>query len=122
MMQKEPFYFEDDDYIDVDSLCLLIILYAPGDYALKSKILFDLIIKDDDGYLSDDEFMKGPVQKIYMICARNLIDYYYGLLKTREYAPSNEALTEIRMVRRMAENHIEDFLDSIVGQFLGNIQ
>ena len=37
-------------------------------------------------------------------------------------APSNEALTEIRMVRRMAENHIEDFLDSIVGQFLGNIQ
>ena len=50
-----------------------------------------------------------------------MIDYYYGLLKTRDYAPSNEAMTEIRMVRRMAENHLEDFLDSIIGQFLGDI-
>ena len=60
MMMKEPFFHEDDDYIEVESLCLLVMLYAPGDYTFKSKILFDLI-KDDDGLLTDDEYIKGPI-------------------------------------------------------------
>ena len=80
MMGKEPFYNEDDDYIDCDSLCLLILLYSNYDLDLKANTLFDLV-KDDDGFISDEESLRDMIGKVYQICCKNMVEHYYEALR-----------------------------------------
>ena len=91
MMSKEPFYNEDDDYIDCDSLCLLILLYSFYDnpkyderLALKANTLFDLV-KDDDGLISDEESLRDIIGKVYKICCKNMIEHYYDALRAKSH-------------------------------------
>ena len=121
MLQRQPFVFEEDDgHIDVHSICLLILLYTKGDFIFKSKKLFDLI-KDDDGTIDDAEVLSEFIEKMYYITSRNMLNMYYDVLQNTAQRPSMEFIGEIRLLRRMPANHLDDFINYMVDRFLGDI-
>ena len=51
-----------------------------------------------------------------------MVNMYYQVLRNSMQSPSMEYMAEVRLLRRMPLNHMEDFIDFMVNRFLKNLE